>query len=104
MRELKLIEKVETRSYVSAVRCDSCGKPCKMAGSMGMFAWGEFKYIKQGAANQERRLDLCADCVNTALDTLGLHFDVPVQEPITEEQHLAHEKRRAEKGQEYFGP
>ena len=104
MREFKLIEKGETRSYVAAVRCDSCGKHCKMAGSMGMYAWGEFKYVKQGCANHERQLDLCADCVNTALDTLGLHYDVPVQEPQTDEQAKAYEKRRAEKGQGYLGP
>jgi hypothetical protein len=104
MREYQSIERTRREDYVSNVKCDACGKSCKMAGVMGMETYGLLKYCKQGDAGMTRMLDLCADCVNTALDTLGLHFDVPVQEPITVKQSLARKKRREKAGQFYFGP
>lgn len=104
MREYQSIERVERKDFVSDVLCDSCGKSCRMAGVTGMVTYGQFKYCKQGDAGMTRMLDLCADCVNTALDTLGLHLDVPVQEAMTVEQGKARDQRRKEKGQFYFGP
>lgn len=104
MREYSSIERMTRRDFVSDVICDSCGKRCLMAGVTDMVTYGQLKYCKQGDAGTIRMLDLCADCTNTALDTLGLHHDVPVQNGMTTEQAKARDQRRREKGQNYFGP